>query len=120
CRVESVGPYRDLTRMSLANIANVHTLQGDAAHAVEYHARVDQVVEKRIELNLAVGSERHMLAYSDWMSERTDRTISLHVRWFPNDPVAREMAAVAVLQRKGRVLDAVSETVAVLRRRLVA
>ena len=114
----TMGPYHNLTLMALANITSVHSIQGDARSALEYQTRVDQVVEKQIELNLAVGSERHMLAYSDWMADRTDRTISLHVQRFPDNPVAREMAAMAILQRKGRVLDAVSETIAALRRRL--
>ena len=113
----TAGPYSDLTLMSLANITSVHTIQGDAK-ALQDQVRVDQVVEKRIELNLAVGSERHMLAYSDWMAERTDRTVSLNVQRFPDSVAARELAAVAVLQRKGRVLDAVSETIAALHQRL--
>ncbi|HEY7405177.1 MAG TPA: CHAT domain-containing protein [Candidatus Angelobacter sp.] len=114
----TVGPYHALTLMSLANMATVYSIQHDEQQALEYQARVDQVVEKQIELNLAVGSERHMLAYSDWMSGRTDRTISLHVQQFPESTKAREMAVVAVLQRKGRVLDAVSETIAALHQRL--
>jgi CHAT domain-containing protein len=114
----TMGPYHNLTLMSLANITSVHSIQGDVLNAVLYQARADRVVEKQIELNLAVGSERHMLAYSDWMADRTDRTISLHVQKFPDHPVAREMAAAAILQRKGRVLDAVAETIAALRQRL--
>ena len=114
----SAGPYHDLTLMALSNLADASTNSGDSAHAVEYQAQAEKVVEKKIELNLAVGSERQMVAYSDWMSDRTDRTISMHVLRAPNDPVARELAAVAVLQRQGRVLDALSGTSAALRQRL--
>jgi CHAT domain-containing protein len=114
----AAGPYHELTLMSLANIANTYSAQGDAAHAVEYQARVDHVVEKQLELNLASGSERQKLAYSDWMSERTDRTISLHVQAAPNDRAASEQAALAVLQRKGRVLDAMSGSLTALRQHM--
>jgi CHAT domain-containing protein/Tfp pilus assembly protein PilF len=114
----TAGPYHDYTLMALANLATVYSLQNDTARALEYQARVDQVVEKQVELNLAVGSERHMLAYSDWLSDRTDRTITLNVQKLPDNRVAREMAALAVLQRKGRVLDASSETIAALHQRL--
>jgi CHAT domain-containing protein len=116
----TAGPYHDYTLMALANLATVYSIQGDMPRALEFQARADQVVEKQIELNLAVGSERHMLAYSDWLSDRTDRTITLHLQKFPDSPVAREMAALAVLQRKGRVLDASSETIAALHQRLKA
>jgi CHAT domain-containing protein len=114
----SAGPYHDLTLMALSNLADASTNSGDAAHAVEYQAQTEKVVEKKIELNLAVGSERQMLTYSDWMANRTDRTISMHVLRAPNDPVAQELAAMAVLQRQGRVLDALSGTSAALRQRL--
>jgi CHAT domain-containing protein/Tfp pilus assembly protein PilF len=112
------GPYHQLTLMSLANIANTYSALGNSARAVEYQSRVDDVVEKQIELNLAAGSERQKLAYTDWMSERIDRTISLHVQGAPNDRVARELAALAILRRKGRVLDAVAGSLTALRQHM--
>src|SRR5262249_37304408 len=104
--------------MSLANLANTNAALHDDARAVEYQTRVDQVVEKKLELNLAAGSEHDRLAYSDWMSSRTDRTISLHVYGFPNDQAARDLAALAILRRKARVLDAMSGSLAALREHL--
>ena len=44
------------------------------------------------------------------MLERTDRTISLNVRAMPTDPDASALAALVLLQRKGRVLDAMTDT----------
>lgn len=114
----AAGPYHELTLMSLANIANTYSAQGDETRAVEYQLRVDQVAEKQIELNLATGSERQKLAFSDWMSERTDRTISLHVQRFPTDHEACKLAALAVLRRKGRVLDAMSGSLTALRQHI--
>src|SRR4029453_8018657 len=49
---------------------------------------------------------------------QTDRTISLNVREAPNNPAARELAALVLLRRKGRVLDAMSSNFAALRQRL--
>src|SRR5262249_10030005 len=51
------------------------------------------------------------------LSRQTDRTISLHLRHAPHDPVARDLAATLILQRKGRGLDAISESLGVLRSR---
>jgi CHAT domain-containing protein len=52
------------------------------------------------------------------MTREADRRISLHIHSAPDDPKARELALTMVLQRKGRVLDALAGTAATLRRRL--
>jgi CHAT domain-containing protein len=111
----AAGPYHELTLMSLANLANTYTALGDKARATEYQLRVYGVVDKQIELNLATGSERQKLAFADLMSDRTDRVVSFHVQRSPQDPVACQLAALAVLRRKGRVLDAMSGSLAALR-----
>src|SRR5262249_564048 len=112
------GPYHQLTLMSLANLANAYTALSDKARATEYQLGVYGVVDKQIELNLRTGSERQKLAYADWMSERTDRIISFHVQQSPQDPVACELAALAVLRHKGRVLDAMTGSLAALRQHM--
>ncbi len=68
-------------------------------------------------MNLAIGSERQKLAYLNSIGERTDRTISLNADLAPLDQSASALAALVLLQRKGRVLDAMSESFASLRRR---
>ena len=74
---------RSLTMMAVSNLARTYTLQGDTARALEYQARVDRILEKNIDLNLAIGSEREKLAYLDSISERTARTVSLNARSAP-------------------------------------
>ena len=51
------------------------------------------------------------------VSERTDRTISLSLHEAAADPDARALAALVLLQRKGRVLDAMIDTFASVRLR---
>jgi CHAT domain-containing protein len=51
------------------------------------------------------------------LAEQTDQTISLHVRFAPDQPAARELAATTIIRRKGRVLDEMAETLVALRRR---
>ena len=80
----AAGPYHSLTLLTLLGAARSYAAQGDVAHAVEYQTRVDQVLEKTIDFNLAIGSSRAKLAFADEVLERTGRTISLSVgvgRW---------------------------------------
>jgi len=114
----AAGPYHSLTLLAVGNAAVAYAAQGDIARAVEFQARMDQIQEKNIELNVAIGTEREKFAYVDAVSSRTDRTLSLHARQAPDDKAATELAVQVLLQRKGRVLDAVAENMATLRQRL--
>jgi len=114
----AAGPYQQATLLSVGNIAKTYAAAGDLSRAIAYQRRADAILEKELSLNLAVGSERQKLAFVSSVSERTDRTISLHLRDAPADPDAAALAALVVLQRKGRVLDAMVDTLAAVRRRL--
>lgn len=116
----TVGPYHQLTLSAMGNVAKTYTALGDRAQAVEYQVRFEEALEKNIDLNLALGSEREKLTYLSAKSTETNRTISLNVREAPDDPAARELAALVLLRRKGRVLDAMSSNYAALRQRLGA
>lgn len=109
------GPYHPLTLLSLGNIAKTYAAQGNIAEAIKFQSRVDAVIERNIEMNLAIGSERQKLSYLNSVAERMDRTISLNSDLAPNEPSASALAALVLLQRKGRVLDAMSESFASLR-----
>jgi hypothetical protein len=54
------------------------------------------------------------------VSQRTDRTVSLNLDAAPLDPGMISLAALVVLQRKGRVLDAMTDTLGRLRERAVS
>jgi CHAT domain-containing protein len=115
---KALGPYHGNTLLSLGNIASTYAAMGDIANAIKFQTLTEEAVEKNLTLNLAIGSERQKLAYFDSLANRTDRTISLHVNLAPQDPAARDLAAQVILQRKGRVLDAMSGSLAALRQRL--
>ena len=112
-----MGPYSQLFLISLGNLANTYAAAGDLDRALDYQKQTDATIEKNLTLNLAVGSERQKLAYFDSLSARTSRTISLETGLAAGTPGSVEMAALALLQRKGRVLDAMSESFAALRQR---
>ncbi|MEP6920741.1 MAG: CHAT domain-containing protein, partial [bacterium] len=103
--------------LSLGNIAKLYAALGDSANAITFQKRVDERLEKALELNLAIGSERQKVAYFGSVAERTDRTISLHLNLAPHERSAGALAALVLLQRKGRILDAMSESLTALRQR---
>ncbi len=117
---KALGPYHANTLLSLGNLARTYAGMGDIPNAVKFQALTDTAIEKNLTMNLAIGSERQKLAYFESLSDRTDRTISLHVKLAPDNPAARDLAVLVILQRKGRVLDAMSNTMALLRQQLDA
>ena len=102
---------------TLVILARLYEAKGDIARAIELQTRAAAIEEKNIALNLTLGSERQKLAYFSSMTRQSERRISLHVRSAPGDPKARDLALTMILQRKGRVLDALADTLAALRRR---
>lgn len=115
---KTTGPYSSGTVMSLGNLARTYASMGDAAGALRYQRQVDRAIEKQLTLNLAIGSERQKLAFAEAVSGRTARTISLHLNLAPANADAAALAALVVLQRKGRVLDAMTDTIGSLRQRV--
>jgi CHAT domain-containing protein/Tfp pilus assembly protein PilF len=115
---KAVGPYHRSTLLAVGNLAQLYWDTGEVSRAIPLQRRADAIVEKQLELNLAIGSERQKLAFLKNISERTDRTISLHLHAAPGDTDAGALAALVVLQRKGRVLDAMTDAFSAVRRRV--
>jgi tetratricopeptide (TPR) repeat protein len=101
----------------LNNLAMLYAAKGDLVQAAASQSLANAIDEYNLELNLGTGSERQKLAYLAILSEQTDRTLSLHLRYLPDDLPARDLAANTILQRKGRTLDTMSYSLAVLRQR---
>lgn len=114
----TAGPYHEYTLMAMGNMARTYAAEGKLNEAVQEQAQYDALVEKVIAFNLALGSEREKLAYEQTTFEKMGRTISLNLQEAPHDRAAAELAASAILRRKGRVLDALADSREALRRRL--
>jgi len=114
----TAGPYERGTLLAVGNIARTYASMGDLGNAIAFQRRTDALIETQLALNLAVGSEREKMAFARAMQERTDRTISLHLDLAPANAEAGALAALVVLQRKGRVLDAMADTFAAVRQRV--
>lgn len=92
--------------------------QGDVAKALQLLSSVDQDREKDFIFVSNYISENEKLQFMGAVGNETDLTISCHVRSAPNDLEAASIALTAVLHRKGRVLDALSESMQRLRENL--
>lgn len=111
----TMGPYGRETLLVVGNIARTYAGSGDLAQALLYQRRADAILETQMSLYLAMGSERQKLAFVRAQSERTDRTLSLHLRQAPEDAAAASLAALVLLQRKGRVQDVMTDMFASVR-----
>ena len=104
----------------LFDLAKMSAAEGKLAQAIAFQSRANAVLEHNLELNLGTGSERQKLAYLAKLPEQVNQAISLHVRFAVDDGTASALAATTVLQRKGRVQDALSQSLASLRARFSA
>ncbi len=114
---KALGPEHPYIASSLNNLAILNAAKGDIAQAIALQSRGNILSERNLAFNLVTGSERQKLAYLATLSGQVDQTISLHLRYAPDNPAALNLAAAMILQRKGRALDATSENLNALRAR---
>lgn len=115
---QAVGPNARVTLLSVGNIAATYQALGDIPTALMFQHRADAILETQMSLALAAGSERQKLAFMRSVAERTDRSISLHLHHAFDSREAASLAALALLQRKGRVQDAMADVFAAVRQRV--
>ena len=117
-RENALGPEHPDVAWSLNYLAWLYAGKGDIAEAITFLSRANVVRERNLTLtlNLDAGSERQKLAYLALFSEETDFTLSLHSQIAPDNPQALNLAFTTLLRRKGRGLDAMTDTIATLRR----
>jgi len=101
----------------LNDLARLSALRGNPSQAITFQTRANAIIEYNVRLNLTIGSERQKLAYLAKLPEQLNQAVSLHTGFAAEDRAARELAALSVLQRKGRVQDVLSTSLASLRNR---
>lgn len=119
-REQALGATHPDVGYVLNTLARAYVVNGAFADAVATQTRANATSERNLSHNLAVGSERQKLAYLATLARETDRTISLHLRLAPQNEAARDLALTTILQRKGRALDALTDSVAALRQQASA
>ena len=103
---------------SLSNLAGLKWAQGELHQALVLLRRANTVREHNLARELAAGSEARKQAYMSLVSGETSTTLAFHLSAAPQVPEAVRLALTTVLQRKGRVLEVMTEGVAALRQRL--
>jgi CHAT domain-containing protein/Tfp pilus assembly protein PilF len=101
----------------LRNLAQLYSAKGDLPNALGSLRRAAAIEEKDLPLDLAIGSERQKLAYFGPFGRTLEEIISFQARQDFGDGGARDLAATTLLQRKGRVLDAMADGLGALRHR---
>lgn len=116
-REKSLGAeHPDVARV-LVEIVRDDLAQNSLPKAIAAESRAATISERNIMLNLAAGSERQKLAYLSTLNRETNQTLSLHVKYAPDNVEARRLSLTTILRRKGRALDAMTDSIASLRRR---
>ncbi|HJY84662.1 MAG TPA: CHAT domain-containing protein, partial [Candidatus Binatia bacterium] len=119
-REKELGPAHPTVAATLHGLAILYAAQGAEAQAIALQTRCNDIREHYLTLLLAAGSEEEKRAYLATFTDEMHLTLSLHLRFAPHDPQAARLALTTVLRRKGRVLDALTDSLATVRRHLSA
>ena len=107
---------------TLLSIAYFYGAKGDTPQAVSTLARGTEISEGTINsiLTSSTGTDEQKRAYMamDEIGFETKGAVALHMQFAPNDSQAARLALTTILRRKGRVLDAVSDSLQILRRHI--
>lgn len=114
---KSVGLYDNLATTAISDSARIYAAQGEVEKAVALQKIHDERYEKWFSSEMTIGSERQKLQSITRLEKLTSTTVSLHLNAARNNQTALDLATLAVLQRKGRVLDAVADNLSAIRRR---
>jgi CHAT domain-containing protein len=117
-RKRSLGETHPDVATSLNNLATLYDSQGDSGRATAFLTQGMQIEEQNLGLNLVVGAEQQKRDYLATLAGTTDVAISLHLQAATSNPDAARLALTAMLQRKGRILDALTDNLNRLRQNL--
>jgi CHAT domain-containing protein/Tfp pilus assembly protein PilF len=101
----------------LYKLGTLYAAKGDIAQAITFVSRANAGAERNLAYNLASGSEDRKNNYLSLALYLTDLTLTLQSQIAPNEPQALDLAFTTLLRRKARALDAMTDTIATLRRR---
>ncbi|HQP36612.1 MAG TPA: tetratricopeptide repeat protein, partial [Polyangiaceae bacterium] len=107
------------TAMTLNQLAELYWVWGKKTDQIMPMAlRASDIDEANVASVLQGGSEEQKAAFIERYVQGTDRIVSYHLSYAKTDADAARLAINTVLRRKGRVLDAVSDGIRLLRQRM--
>jgi CHAT domain-containing protein/Tfp pilus assembly protein PilF len=116
-REQAQGELYPEIAQSLNNLAGLYQEQGLYPRATPLLARAAELQESNLRLELARLSESRKRELMSLLQGETERLVSLHAHAMPTSTQALELALTTVLRRKGRVLDSLADTQAIVRAR---
>lgn len=116
-REKLLGPDHPDVASSLRNLSLLLWAGGEPGLALPLLRRAAAIGERNLASLLATGSERQKQAFLERRERDGNLAFSLHVGALPDRADAARLALTVVLQRKGRVIDAVTDTLAQIRAR---
>jgi CHAT domain-containing protein/tetratricopeptide (TPR) repeat protein len=109
--------HRDVISI-LNRLAWVYALKGETKQAITFGSRANEIRAHDIDENLADTSERQKLAFLGSIPDQLNQSLTLHIRFAPNEPAASQAAITSILQRKGLVQEKMADTLRAMRSRL--
>jgi CHAT domain-containing protein/Tfp pilus assembly protein PilF len=113
-----LGPEHPAVANSLNNLAALYQAQGNIVRALELLSRSTNIEEHNLALIFTTGSEAQKSDYIATLGFTANATVSLQTQDTPNNPQATRLALTTILRRKGRVLDALTDSLQTLRQNL--
>ena len=114
----ALGPAHPQVATTLIARSLLRYAAGNFDGAVELLARGGELREEAATYVLTTGAEEEKRLYLRTLADETDIAISLHLGAAAASTAAARLALTNILQRKGRSIDAMTDQMAVLRRRL--
>ncbi|MDB9492181.1 tetratricopeptide repeat protein [Dolichospermum circinale CS-534/05] len=113
-----LGKEHPLVATSLNNLAALYQSQGNIINALDFLTQGIEIEESNLTYNLSAGFERQKRDYIKTISGTTNATISLHLNSASNNQKTARLAFTTLLQRKGRILDILTNNLQILRQRV--
>jgi len=104
--------------ITLNNLAILYESQGNITRAIELLSQALKLEEYNLSENLVAGDERQKQDYVKTIYKTTDRAISLNLQSASNNSEASRLALKTIFERKGRILDVVTNSLQILRQRI--
>lgn len=119
-RQKVLGPQHPDVAKSLDSFAVYYDLKGDLPQAIQMRTRSLNIRERNLEAVIVTGSEEQKNAYLSQpaLADEFNIALTLQAQSAPKDADAARMGMNLVLQRKGRTLDAMVNSIGTLRRNL--
>ncbi|REJ40618.1 MAG: CHAT domain-containing protein [Microcystis flos-aquae TF09] len=117
-RKQQLGDNHPDTATSLNSLATLYYSQYDIPQAINYRTQALAVEEYNLSENLKMGDDRQKQDYMAKVSGTTDEVISLNLQAAPNNPEATRLALKTILERKGRILDVLTNSLQILRQQI--